>query len=508
MSNAPHDSRQIDVQIEIVMEGNGRLSANDLELALTHFVLRRRKYDPSSRWRLRAAYAAADRKKAEDLFNASAGTGVFEGYTQAGERVLVRELWLENISVSHSRFGPGDGVLHASTTRVDINAGELPGEVVQQQMTIWLTPTPLAVDPKRLASSEVDAISPLGEESRQHPQTTWHSTAGTAELITSHTFEIVQVAGIRARLSVPRPAVYLSVDEIATATNPFELAETVLVELDDLLRVMTLLSRQAVNWVNYEVHTRTKHPTPISLDHHVCRGSQTLGAQATPHSYGPLVSIHSVPASYLEHLTHALVNSTIRGALRPAIVYSVAALRDGYLEAKFFNAFTSLETIVSALDQESRRNQLLRASEFDRLRRAVRDAISAHAVERNIDTATVDTIAKKLPELNRAPIVDRVVSVVEEHRIHWEDLWPAGLKLTEALGAAYRHRNAFIHTGAFPEFTEAYVTTMRMHAIGERLLYQLLGGQAEWLHRTAYRYAKTLAEYTEGSGRTASEESQ
>jgi hypothetical protein len=60
-----------------------------------------------------------------------------------------------------------------------------------------------------------------------------------------------------------------------------------------------------------------------------------------------------------------------------------------------------------------------------------------------------------------------------------KDLWPDD-PLEVGVRKMFKVRNDFVHTGYIDMTGRAYIPARRAHVLGERLIWQILGGQRQW----------------------------
>jgi hypothetical protein len=175
-----------------------------------------------------------------------------------------------------------------------------------------------------------------------------------------------------------------------------------------------------------------------------------------------------------------------------SMAYVIHAFGDRQVESNIALGFTALETLVSAIGELDRTSYILEDDDFDPFAKAMKKAIKDYGKSQSWSSELKALLYKKLGELQRAPIIPRVVALVNSRSIEWEDLWPEGMALEPALQGEFNVRNTLIHTGFIEDPWRAIAAKYRVHALTERLLYSIIGGDPNWRDPDAYRHCRPL----------------
>ena len=200
----------------------------------------------------------------------------------------------------------------------------------------------------------------------------------------------------------------------------------------------------------------------------------------------PLVFARSLPVDGLDRMYGRMRALPYRNQLRSIIGFLLGTYESGtWLEERVTNAFTALEAMTAAITDDA---PLVPDGEFRLLREELKEVIRRFGARHGLSAATRSSMYAKLGELQRRPITKRMAEVFESHEIEWRDIWPNAQSLTAALAEAYDRRSVLVHTGAVIDFDAAVDDYRRVHALTERLIYQLIGGEAKWRDPRAYRH--------------------
>jgi hypothetical protein len=136
-------------------------------------------------------------------------------------------------------------------------------------------------------------------------------------------------------------------------------------------------------------------------------------------------------------------HSDFRAVLIRTIPYLVTSYEDGYLETKLLNAYAALESMVDGIGQILDIEQLMNSSEFDKLskeiRRIVKELIS--------DQKNVNGIIKKIPELKRISILDKLFEILKIQNVPLDMLFSKEKDPYEEFRKIFSRRNELIHKG-------------------------------------------------------------
>jgi hypothetical protein len=179
--------------------------------------------------------------------------------------------------------------------------------------------------------------------------------------------------------------------------------------------------------------------------------------------------------------------------IRHTINFLIAYWNSKHAEDQISAAFTAFETIVNGIGEVRGESHILDQSDFTELRKEVQVLIKEFAKKKGLDKDTRKRLYDKIGELQRPAITPRAVALVEEYGVEWHDLFRDAIPepiLTTELQKAYGRRSVLVHAGRVDDYGTLLANAASVHALAERLIYSLLGGQREWLHPVAYYYAQ------------------
>lgn len=431
------------IEFPEVIRGHGHLTRGQQDVEVDAFSLERKKYDHTSPFVFTAQLRdnALRRLLIREPLQ-------FSGIANTGQPVAIGELY--GVSAwTHLQTGAEE--LRAETEQVDLGKSTLEFEPKEQSLHAFLTDTPFALSEVEYIQKRYDGTTyPTFETPR--PPFEWTTSVGTAHLSLGFEREDVKVAGQKSSVRIPRPVVYLTVSDSARTIHPAELTGAWLEELEPLLRLLSFLGRNRVSVARTEVVTvgQQKDPYVVEVYTRWLRGqASSRPSRAYPR---PILSPQRMPPSSISSMLARLVSSPYKAAVLLAIGFLVSTYRRGiWIEDSVASAFTALETMVHAISSEE---------------------------------GTDFVLTPKGPR--RAPIIGRAAEIFLKNGVEWADLWRGSTDLEQELSDAYDRRSKLMHAGKVDDYPVIWSDFRRVHALTERLVYKLIGGEDAWVDSQAY----------------------
>lgn len=471
--------RQAEVRVPEQLSGHGTLETERGSFPVPRFTMAREKYDPAAAWEAELSISPGDHDACEKALRWSRGAPSFRGLTGTGYGVHVPELYWNRWS---------SGVLRARPSEIELLEPAVSAAPIRQALRVELSPTNLALpELEWLIHSHTGEIAREDGLSQQNDPLVWDSQLGRATLVTHFRYERVAVGGIESTLQVPVPVLHIrSVIADHISTNPTAVARSLITEANLVLRLLSFLNRRYVDWRSVEVTSEVRTPkgrTDIRRDF-LINGDIVL-EEHRPDS--TLIDPHLAGADALDQMISALRTSPYREALMSGMLHVVAAYQSRFVEPAFVNAITAVETVVNGITTTDRADQIIDTRRFRTLSQHIMAALEEFVAD-NPDLAELERslICNRIAELNRRPIIPRIVDLISRFAIEWKDLWSPGTDLHTGLRSLFRRRGRFLHAGALGSLTHAHDDARRAQAIAERLIYASLGGEAEWQDERVY----------------------
>lgn len=482
----------------------GQLRCGDeIVSEVAHFAIRGTKYQAEKDWSLRMSVRGDPNTVGMAIDSCEAANLHFNGTTYSGQAVRADLLDVSPPAIPVEE-PPPELDYTASATQVDVDLQPLPDAPTKQRIAVLFTDHALTRPEKRfLVPRSTGEITPLAndieeEDRRDRPDPEplfWPTRFGRGALWSRYSWQTAQVGANKAKVRVPVSRLELEVPAEYRKADVASLVDEVREDVQWLLRLLTLFSRQHVRCVEISVVSTWGEDGPGQT-----QTSRRLWS-STPsdrHQVLDPVLMHpmAVPDEGLEDLWRKIDGLSYSDAVSSAIGFLVEAFRAEYLEGQWAAAFTALETMVNAIGDAHGFTSPIEGGEFYRLKAKLEATIDDYQPkEDKLADTSRGHLKRMLGALSRAPFAARAARVVEHAEIDWEDLWPSGTELENAIGAAYGRRSNLVHTGQIPEDRNWFVDQFRMHALAERLVLAALQVPDDWITLSPYRHCGGLSEY-------------
>jgi hypothetical protein len=399
------------------------------------------------------------------------------------------------------------GVLTGWVYEVQLDYGDqLPVRPTKQVITARLSPTPLALPEKpHLALSYTGEIVDLSEGRRaldpaalRAPADTvqsWATDLGTLRLVRHFEYTGAWAGETDALLRIPWPTVVLEVHPNRLELEPAAQAKAFIGDMEPVLRLVSFLSRRRVHWLWLTVDSEIQIDGQRAPHEFVWeRAGFRLEGEAGGRSREAFVNPYLFArGGGLSQMLTNLRASPYRDVLLSAMSHAIASLGGQYVEAALVNNLTALECLVNGVGRIDQTDRLLDAPMFERLRESLHGSLDEFARLNPSITETISTIKEdKLGGLNNRPLREKLVALAKRFPIEWSDLWTDAPDLGVAIRGVFRRRNKLIHAGAATSPRRIFIDSCRVHALVERLIYAMLGGDEEWLDSQAWTMTGSL----------------
>jgi hypothetical protein len=478
------EQNQFDLSARESIHGTGTLRKRTFAMPVASFNLTRQRFRPADEWELTAHVSREHWPQWNFITNVTADRLELEGITDSGEGVRLPNVqWVRQTA----------GRLQAEVSEVQFNIESSERVPNEQFITIRLSPTPLALPVvDGLTRSWTGELSVPPQLRVERGAAIIPTELGLAELYEHHLWDDVQVEGMKGRLSVAVPSLHIKVAAEARSADPLGVMKRCAVSISDALLILSLLSRRFVRWTEIELHSRWYDEGRL-IEAKICRWLRSISLADINRFRTPLVNPHCLPTDAIGQLTERFRELPFKDAVSAAITYSVATREAFELETSFATAFTALEALTSGVARDSHKDRSLTDKTFRALSTRLKKEIARFIAEEELSEEVKESIVRKLPELQRQPIIAQIVAMLSQYGVHWSDLWPNETEVSSGLRQAFSRRNAFFHGGKFPAAGQAFVDAQRLCVLTERALYSILDGSSDWLDIHAYRDTPSLS---------------
>lgn len=484
----PRRDNPPELSYEERITGTGTMIREDTVVPV-RFVLTRNRYDVESEWEFRA-FSDGDvwDPRWHSLLAPGRRVLRFDGVDDHGKPVSIAAL----------RFRRRSGREFEGTAQtVSTGAPSIEASCDYQHIRIELWPTALA-EPEVLYpvlhwTGEIKTIKARRREDVPEVAKVWVHVAGHRLRFSEHfVWDEATIGGRKSTVRIPVATLSGRVHARKRSASVESLCDALAGELEDLTRLLTLLSRRHIRWSRITVATRWQEGEGRDYDTY----SRIRGSHSSHRlrELDPLVLPGLMPKEWLQQLLANYRSLESKDSVAAAIIYLVVAHDSAFVDAAVANAYTAFEATLNALSDPSSAFTLPSAA-FGTLASKVRKVVREFAASRNLQSDSLGEIIKKVPELRRRPIVERAIEYITSNAIDTSGIWPVKVSLAEGLGAMIRRRNQFIHTGKLGEIHQVSIDAQRLMTLSERMLLQALGVRDDWVNpRIHDSYLATVPE--------------
>jgi len=212
-----------------------------------------------------------------------------------------------------------------------------------------------------------------------------------------------------------------------------------------------------------------------------------------------LINFRDLAQGGLDRLYQAFIGAPARDQIERSISFLAAAYVSDDLAPAYFYAYAALETAVSAAAGD--RAYVLGSSPWDRLRSRLEKEVDTFVVDEKLsteDAATVSAgIKKKMPELRRIAVNERIRQVCLDVDVATEDLWPIVVGFESGAEQATTNRTLIVHAARadFPDQMNGDL--VRLSVLTERIILGLLKWPKEKIWRRYDQVMRWLNTTTE-----------
>jgi hypothetical protein len=467
------------VDYPLVIHGEGVLTLNRKTVVVASVSAERLKYRPDLPWQVRLVLGPSKLAALSGILDDPKERPDVIGTTSTGESLVIRRFaW----SVQSGRR------IEGTADQIYIGFETPPITPTRLLLTAYLTDNPIA-------RTEIESLQPQHDGTvtggkRRSPQTI-RSKLGTVSFLSVPVTEHIEIGGRHSTLNRYHAIARVDVPKSRRTRNIRGSVDTLLGEVKDLTILLSLFSRRHVGCSRIAAFADWQAGEQRDLIEAEMWNSTIEHAQVEPAE--PLLGSWLLPKRGLNAILTQFRNQPTRTELARAIVYIVSGHQQRKIEHLSLYAFTALETLVSSLHPNP---LIVDDKTFGLLNKGVCATIKAVAPGLGIEKDDRRQIYAKIAELQRRPIVECAVGVVERSQVQWADLWPQAPSLHAALQASYARRSVFIHTGNMLDPGANARDSIRTLALAERILLATLRVPRDWVSPRAYRIIERLVQDT------------
>jgi hypothetical protein len=355
-----------------------------------------------------------------------------------------------------------------------------------------ILPTPLAMIWESFGTSYDGSITRHGDL-RKGIQ--WTSESGIFDLAEIYTYTESKVGFNSTTLRTKEYQInYWSAQ--GTYSSLQEAVTQIGQELEDALRLCSLLGRCRVDWFQAEAQfiPDTQDDRERQLASRRLRTKRQRGLKASKKSVGfheyqrSPVNVEVLRDGYFARLLTSYRTSILHSTIHEAIPHLIVSRELGFFEPSLGILYSALEGIIDGVSNSRNLSYTLGNSAFEKLSKVIRQAIR----EKVTDPLVQESIINKVGELRRRSFKDKLIDVINIYDIDPKKLWLTHENLKQELYAIISRRNNFIHQGK-TEDKDAYIYDfLLLQNLVEMLILKILGCDEEKLNLQAYEDKPTL----------------
>jgi len=254
------------------------------------------------------------------------------------------------------------------------------------------------------------------------------------------------------------------------ADNVEAIKEDILPDIDDFLLISSFAARQRTACLGWTASDNKAHTA-------FYRGNYSFPEKndESDNHYG-VIDIRDMER-FIEVCHSSLINYENKLAIRNAI-YSAVPLKPEIITTSFLNTFSGLETLILDYRRTKRLEFVLANGEWKALSKQIRACIKGSGNPK-LNPSQIDSICRKLPELNRISLREAFDLFCKEYCLELNDLWPV-FKDSKGVGLS-DIRNKLIHGDPYPEGLDGAIITALDHLkfVLERAIVRVLSWEIE-----------------------------
>ncbi len=358
---------------------------------------------------------------------------------------------------------------------------------------VSISPTPLTIDRGRSYIKSYDGT--IGKRGSKRKGIRWSTKLGKAELIDNYEYIDEKVGFDPAIVQVQKCQITLKWKTQRRDASLQVLLSDLESILDEPLLLLSFLSRESITWYEAKADFTSKdystevHRTAIARRDQNLMYENAISANLSPFDIPIMPEV--LRNGIFQALLEQYEKSPLKNTIRQTIQYLLASSETGYFEARLGLIYAALESLVDGLSKFHQIAYLMGSSKFKKLSKELEetifDKLSKILEEVIQEKVPEEDIAKgiigKLPELRRPPIRDRLLTLLEKHKLNKLRF---GADIVTTVEGILSRRNTYIHTGAV-DYDKHFDDFLLLRELIELWVLTLLGCPNDSINTSAYR---------------------
>lgn len=299
----------------------------------------------------------------------------------------------------------------------------------------------------------------------------WQTPFGVAEARMNYVYEEEIISGDKAVVQMRMPSISVKLD----LTKPYsvkEVMEGLKQEMHDVCLLFALCSRQRVDWFDIGMTLRVRGPHFVNVADPKIR--QSANKIIYSERFEELINHRDLVSGGFENLLAKFRASPHSELLRRTIPFIVVSYAPGFTETKFFLCYSALNALCDSIAKIAPE---LSEAQWKRVESELKMALQ-EILTKEGKTDMFELMAKKIPEIKRAPEMDVVLDAIARTRVKVDDLWE-NKPVATGLNEARKMRNALFHAADRTDIFEMEKNLTRLRILTERLTLNLLAWPTE-----------------------------
>lgn len=304
----------------------------------------------------------------------------------------------------------------------------------------------------------------------------WKTPFGVATARMHYVYEDSIILGDKAIVQMRIPSISVKLDS-TQSYSVTDVMQGLRKEMPDVCTLLALCSRQTIHWFDIGMTLRAREPRFANMVQPKIR--QSADKINYSERLEELINHRDLINGGFENLLAKFRGSPHSEVLRRAIPFLVVSYAPGFAETRYFLCYSALNALCNSIEQISPN---LSGGQWNRIESELKTALN-DALSKEGKQSEFDLMARKIPEIKRAPEIDVMLDAIERMGIKTDDLWQ-GKSLDSGLQEARKMRNALFHAAERDDIWRMEDNLVRLRILTERMTLRIL----EWPTEKIWKY--------------------
>lgn len=468
----------VDITFQESIHFDGILKNTSIEIPIENVKIDVSKYHYLEEMRFNAYFQLSDRSALRTINKENGGKFNISGKKNSEIPICAKAYWTNQEG----------NLISGVVTELQIECETLKNMPGRQYIYANLSSTNLSLpEVKHLVFHWTGEIKPMewDDEERQDPFV-FNTKLGEAKFSLHYDFESTDTGEPNLDVRIPKTVIGVEITEDLCKKDVKTIIEEFKKEIKSIEFILSFFSRRQVRW--YEINLvsdKFENKEKLYQSRLIRQGFSTpepLYRFVNPYRFTNKTNMGDVVELFKE--------SPYKEPIEHTINYLNGVWDDRTIESIITTSFTAFETIINGVSDIDNNIDIIDDDHFKAIRKKIESTIKAYCLDNKFDGDVRSELYRKLPEIQRSAIIPRSLAILERYGISYHDIIKNEDTLEKWLRDVYSQRSLLIHTGRVPNLFKLGREAYRIHALTERLVYELVGGKKEWLDPMAYGYLK------------------